>query len=56
MMNDMTSMMGGMHWGMGLIGILVLIARSRDSSAGEISVLQMMARPMVTDKHNNGGQ
>jgi hypothetical protein len=25
MMNDMMNMMGAMHWGMGLIGLLVLI-------------------------------
>jgi hypothetical protein len=25
MMNDMMNMMGGMHWGMAVIGVLVLI-------------------------------
>jgi hypothetical protein len=25
MMNDMMSIMGAMHWGMGLVGILILI-------------------------------
>jgi hypothetical protein len=26
MMSDMTNMMGGMGWGMGLIGVLVIVA------------------------------
>jgi hypothetical protein len=25
MMNDMMNMMGAMHWGMGLIGLLILL-------------------------------